>query len=322
MKENDASYLSGEAHSLLPAMLKSIHIGKKENIDSKPCIEVIEEIDQDGIIPPPLDLDTPCSKSVPFTQEQGNEMSLMEQMMKEALETKVVLEKEKGKQRKKDIQSSSFGVKKGFLNKKPKRGKKEDIIIVPSKSKASPKNSLQFPEVQEAMSASSSNVLRRTIQNGFASPDLLNRIQQNPKLMRGMNDPICLAALDALQKNPQAAIEKFRDYPNVLEFMNEMFSLLGDHFLQLKERKDLSHDSKTKSQTKQQREIEKDELSSSVDDIIRDKELTSLLMDQDMQRVMHECSTSPIITRKYMADPLYGPKLQRLMEAGLLQLVQ
>jgi hypothetical protein len=322
MKGNNTSYLSGEANSLLPSMLQSINIEKKEDIESRPRIEIIEEIDQDSV-PPSLDLKIPCSKSFSLKQDRGNEVSLMEQMMKEALETKVVLDKEKESQRKKDIQSSSFGLKKGFLNRKTKSAKKRDIVVVPSKIKGCRQHSLQIPEVQEAMSASSSNLLRRTIQNEFTSPDLLNRIQQNPKLIRGMNDTQCMAALDALQKNPKAAIEKFRDYPNVLEFINEMLSLLGDHFLELNETKDSDDDDKKSMEKKiTYLEKEEDKLSRSVRDVIRDKELTSLLMDQDIQRVMHECSTAPILTRKYMSDPVYGPKLKRLMDAGLLQLVQ
>ena len=321
MKDNNTSYLSGEANSLLPSMLQSINIEKKEDIESRPRIEIIEEIDQDSV-PPSLDLEIPSSKSLSLKQDRGNEVSLMEQMMKEALETKVVLDKEKESQRKKDVQSSSFGLKKGFLNRKTKSAKKMDIVVEPSKIKACRQHPLQIPEVQEAMSASSSNLLRRTIQNEFTSPNLLNRIQQNPKLIRGMNDSQCMAALDALQKNPKAAIEKFRDYPNVLEFMNEMLSLLGDHFLELNETKDSYDDKKSMEKQITHHGKEEDKLNRSVHDVIRDKELTSLLMDQDIQRVMHECSTAPILTRKYMLDPVYGPKLKRLMDAGLLQLVQ
>lgn len=321
MKDNNTSYLSGEANSLLPSMLQSINIEKKEDIESRPRIEIIEEIDQDSV-PPSLDLEIPSSKSLSLKQDRGNEVSLMEQMMKEALETKVVLDKEKESQRKKDVQSSSFGLKKGFLNRKTKSAKKRDIVVEPSKIKACRQHPLQIPEVQEAMSASSSNLLRRTIQNEFTSPNLLNRIQQNPKLIRGMNDSQCMAALDALQKNPKAAIEKFRDYPNVLEFMNEMLSLLGDHFLELNETKDSYDDKKSMEKQITHHGKEEDKLNRSVHDVIRDKELTSLLMDQDIQRVMHECSTAPILTRKYMLDPVYGPKLKRLMDAGLLQLVQ
>jgi hypothetical protein len=102
-----------------------------------------------------------------------------------------------------------------------------------------------------------------------------------------------------------------------------MLSSLGDHFLELNETKDSDDDDKKSMEKKiTYLEKEEDKLSRSVRDVIRDKELTSLLMDQDIQRVMHECSTAPILTRKYISDPVYGPKLKRLMDAGLLQLVQ
>ncbi len=58
-----------------------------------------------------------------------------------------------------------------------------------------------------------------------------------------------------------------------------------------------------------------------LDSIMADQELTSLLMDVKLQTVMDECSRIPGKMRMYMEDKEYGPKLKKLIHAGLLRVV-
>ena len=51
-----------------------------------------------------------------------------------------------------------------------------------------------------------------------------------------------------------------------------------------------------------------------------DPELTRILMDPRMQAVMQECS-KPGRMAMFMQSPEHGPKLRRLLRAGLLQMV-
>lgn len=48
-------------------------------------------------------------------------------------------------------------------------------------------------------------------------------------------------------------------------------------------------------------------------------QLRTLLMDDDMRRVLQECS-NPAAFRRYMTHPKYGPKIKRLADAGLVAL--
>ena len=59
-------------------------------------------------------------------------------------------------------------------------------------------------------------------------------------------------------------------------------------------------------------------LDSQVSSILANDELRSILLDPRMQQIMQECSTGSKL-RYYMSHEEYGPKLRKLMEAGLIQ---
>jgi hypothetical protein len=51
--------------------------------------------------------------------------------------------------------------------------------------------------------------------------------------------------------------------------------------------------------------------------IVNDPELSSYLMDPDLQRVLQECG-DPMMFRRHMQDPATAYKIRRLQEAGLV----
>ncbi|RHZ08066.1 hypothetical protein DYB37_012460 [Aphanomyces astaci] len=53
--------------------------------------------------------------------------------------------------------------------------------------------------------------------------------------------------------------------------------------------------------------------------ILADPELQGILGDPDMQKVLRACQV-PGVLSKYMNDKVYGPKIQKLARAGLVQL--
>ena len=57
-----------------------------------------------------------------------------------------------------------------------------------------------------------------------------------------------------------------------------------------------------------------------VQEIVQDSELSALLLDVDMQRILQECG-DPIKYRKHMSDPATAYKIKRLFEAGLVATV-
>ena len=59
-------------------------------------------------------------------------------------------------------------------------------------------------------------------------------------------------------------------------------------------------------------------LDSQVSSILSNDELRSILLDPRMQQIMQECSTGSKL-RYYISHEEYGPKLRKLMEAGLIQ---
>jgi len=205
-------------------------------------------------------------------------------------------------------------------------------------------NPLQLPEVQSAMlSHLQSN------SGQWATPDLLDSITQNhPKLAQGMQNPKYMAALQSMQTNPKETLERLKQTsPEIFDWLMEFCGVMGEHFVKLGE--DSSKDKKVKSssedsngsdlptlpsqkirdigplekkalekhqkESKQQSPKEDEEVSA----ILGDEELHSILLDPKMQEVMHECSKPGNKLSYYMSHPEYGPKLQRLVQAKLMQ---
>lgn len=217
------------------------------------------------------------------------------------------------------------------------------------------KTNLQFQEVQDAMSKDSTmfNYLSNN-QQEWNTPDLINQISNNKILSSGMTNPKFVAALEAFKCNPKEAMKRFQHHPDVIEFFREFCKIMGNHFTALGEKQDEEKKQKTqqqyynsyntliseerdlgpmakealKKETERKEKGEKgwnenltDDERKQLDSIMQDKELSSLLMDVDMQRVMNECSTQPGRMRMYMHDRDYAPKLHKLIQAGLLKVV-
>jgi hypothetical protein len=54
-----------------------------------------------------------------------------------------------------------------------------------------------------------------------------------------------------------------------------------------------------------------------VKDIVADAELSALLLDVSMQRILQECG-DPVLFRRHMADPATAKKIKKLFDAGLV----
>eukprot|EP00566_Odontella_aurita_P009257 CAMPEP_0113546676 /NCGR_PEP_ID=MMETSP0015_2-20120614/11936_1 /TAXON_ID=2838 /ORGANISM="Odontella" /LENGTH=513 /DNA_ID=CAMNT_0000447153 /DNA_START=83 /DNA_END=1625 /DNA_ORIENTATION=+ /assembly_acc=CAM_ASM_000160 len=200
------------------------------------------------------------------------------------------------------------------------------------------RDTLRFEEVQEAMRNSPAEKLAG---GEWVNESLMQKVAENPRLAAGLNNPKFTAALQALQKNPREAMAKFKNQPEIADFLHEFCGVMGEHFTKLGE----EQDQKRKSQSGNQRDVDKigplaqealkketkrqskggtlsDGMSREerkrMDSILADEELTSILMDSDMQRVMQECAL-PGRMQHFMNHPSYGQKLRRLMAAGLLK---
>lgn len=213
---------------------------------------------------------------------------------------------------------------------------RNNIETIPKPNPTSHKNNpLHMQEVQDAMNGNKG--WANFANKDWSSPELLDRISKNPILLAGMQNPKFTAALEALKSNPKEAMKKFKDHKDVTEFLNEFCSVLGDHFTKLgetqeqnvnvtetdvgpmaysaiqkeNERKAKGEQSLGEGMTREEQE--------QIDSIMKDKDLTEILMDVDMQRVMQECSTIPGKMQMYMQHEEYGKKLRKLIQAGLLR---
>lgn len=224
-------------------------------------------------------------------------------------------------------------------------------ITTTNKNSTNNDDPLRLQEVQDALG--NNNDFTKSI----STPDLMNKISSNPKLLQGMSNPKMTAALEALKDDPKRAMEKFQNHPEVLDFIREFCGVIGTHFTDLgvkqqeekvekvKEKEvQEAREEELRKQQQQRRKLgpmakealrkeEKrkksgeqkawdDGLSQTeqtkLDVIMADKDLTAMLMDSDMQRVMQECSTQGRM-HMYMQHPDYGPKLRKMIEVGLLK---
>jgi len=222
----------------------------------------------------------------------------------------------------------------------PKSKRGNEIETIRPKSSISSiegdNSTLRFQEVQDAMANTFSKQLA---QGQWATPDLMERITKNPRLMAGMMNPKFTVALEALQKNPKKALHQFQNHPEIMNFLREFCDVMGNHFTLLGEeeegkekideknveigplaKKALKKERILKAEGKQacDKELNQKE-QKKLDAVMADQDLTSLLMDPNMQRVMQECFM-PGNMQKYMQHPDYGPKLRKMIQAGLLQI--
>ncbi|CAE7539438.1 sti1 [Symbiodinium sp. KB8] len=97
------------------------------------------------------------------------------------------------------------------------------------------KAGLAMPEVQAAMKEKLGAFGEQLASGSWMTPDLQQRIFSNPRLMAGMSNPKCMAALQEFQAKPEAAMAKYAADPLIRDFLTEFFGIMGDHFTKLGE---------------------------------------------------------------------------------------
>merc|ERR1712039_270679 len=59
---------------------------------------------------------------------------------------------------------------------------------------------------------------------------LMNAMQSRPNLLTGMQNPRIQEAIQLMQKDPQGAHRKYKDDPEVMDFLKEFSGLMATHF--------------------------------------------------------------------------------------------
>jgi hypothetical protein len=330
-------FLSGEPESVTAKALGQVPWAEPSCVDASssstktsPLIQVLDNNDSDNLSleketesdsdEPPLLM---TSNQKPL-QEGAQELpSLMEQMMADAVAVTIMATKEEAKKVlpiKKPKLNSSCGMKKGFLlnsggmKKKSKtkttqanRRTASVVVTTPTVSPSRPIDNRVLPVVQEK--TMDTNPL-----------DLQETIASNPRLFRALQDPTFVGALDIIQTNPSKAKTIFNENPQLASLFQEFGGVLGLHYSKLGELQQQQQETKPPEEQMKQVSTKnnRDPVQEKVNKILANQELAELLTDPNTQRVMQECGV-PGRMQAYMQHPEYGPKLRRLIDAGLLK---
>jgi len=169
-------------------------------------------------------------------------------------------------------------------------------------------NSLEIPEVQEAM-------LNQLGSGEWANDNLVKLLLENPVLAKGLSDPRSQVLFKRLQEDPNAAMQEFGQDPQARLFIQEFMKTLGTHFTKMGEEQDkiaseaVQAPILTKEEAKMQREADK---------VLKNNEIRSVLGDPETRKVLEACG-NPHMLAKYMADPTWGPKIRLLRDNGLVK---
>lgn len=167
-----------------------------------------------------------------------------------------------------------------------------------------------------------------------------------------MHDPRYTAALQSMQTKPKETLELLKaTSPDIVEWLMEFCSVMGEHFLRMGEERDgkgggaIDGGKEGGAKVREMGPLEKkalerhhemqmddnaaqnvrnasspsNEMDDQVSKILANEELRCILMDPVMQGIMEECSTGNKL-RYYMTHKEIGPKLRKLMDVGLIQL--
>jgi len=212
------------------------------------------------------------------------------------------------------------GMKKGFLFKERKKindttpakesTKKVDYVV-----NASHNSSLVLDDVQQAMKQNYSNVLGN---QEWLTEDLMKQLEGNKKLMRQLSDPRFSTAVEWMQKEPQKAMEYYKNDKDITEFFKEFCKILGGHFMGLADKQQNQPSSASETVTSQHFSNKEDE--EAMNKIISDPEIREILSKPDIQNLFTLLRTEPNRAQAMLhsCSPRMRADIQKLVSAGLL----
>lgn len=303
----------------------------------------------------------PAPKVVPVVPDEGP--SLMEQMMAAQQQAKKKDDAVKAKLKaKEDKKALGGGFKKGFFGgggatkksgKPPASSAKpsasdEQIPTITAKKDAKKKagGGVVLDDVQRALREEEErNPLMQQLKGGeWATDDLMGKLQSNPILLRGLQNPKCQEAMQLMQSDPTAAKKKFEHDAEVGAFMQAFSAVMAEHFTRLGEQQakeeaqknpppvpipegnvevgPLHAQAMAREKERQGKaggaitEVNREE-EARVKEIVQDDELRNLLMDPKLQQILQECN-DPRKFQAHMRDPVTAYKIKKLYDAGLV----
>lgn len=208
------------------------------------------------------------------------------------------------------------GLRKGFLfgskstSKSACKPKQSPSVKVDYevKPKLKPGENLVFNEVQENMKSDQ----KLFGDKEWVTPDLLKNIEGNEKLFKQLSSPKFSKAVDMMQKDPKAAMEYYKDQPDVQEFFKEFYKILGTHFTKLGEKTDsVPNKTNIPQKSKEESEFEK---------TISNPEIRAILSKPMIQNLFTVLKSNPEEGQHLFrtAPDSLKADVQALVKAGLL----
>ena len=209
---------------------------------------------------------------------------------------------------------------------------------------------LLMPEVQSAMASQMPALAAKLSSGSWMTPELVQRIAAEPRLVEGMQQPRFQAALKEMQRDPAATLKKHASDAPLAEFLKCYMGILGEHFQKLGEAEDAAKaaagggggsgsgssggsgigltPASTTVRKPTAQELAKaaaaaSEASGADEEVKRalsDPRVVELLGDVDVQRMMGECREHPEALRGYMQQPAMRAKIMLMQKLGLIQL--
>ncbi|ELU12371.1 hypothetical protein CAPTEDRAFT_228977 [Capitella teleta] len=225
------------------------------------------------------------------------------------------------------------GFKKGFLFGAPtqkeeakEKSKHDDIPFIKPKNPNAKNERLQMPEVQAAMDASEAFVKNK---DTWLTEDLLKQVTSNPNLSKRLMDPTFMQAVTEFQTNPQAAMLKYQNNPEMQSFIRDFCRIMGNHLSNLPGNStdqpppiavsDSTAEISVASSTNPKQATAEDERR--MQDILANPEIRTILQDPRVQRLLEVLRTDPDKAQKILQspDPEMAKMIRKLCEVGLLQ---
>jgi len=223
----------------------------------------------------------------------------------------------------------SSGLKKGFLgggggSSKPNKATPADVRTVVRADADAKAKSLQLPEVQSTLEAEKAEAakLGANKANSWMTPELLKKIAMSPVLRKGFMDPRCQAAMGEMQSDPQAAMRKYGDVPEMREFLQAFMKMMGEHFSALADKQDAEKAAAATPPMAEAATPEQKKAQEVAQRAMADPEVRAIVAEPEIQQLLASMqSGQPFEIEKAMrSNPEVVKKLRKLKEAGLINM--
>lgn len=251
---------------------------------------------------------------------------------------KAAVDQEKGcRSQKTDEGAKHFGgLKKGFLTAKCKPSNdnerandrppkcppnSDEMPHIRKKSPDAKPHSLEIPEVQEAMKDAAPLLANRE----WVTDDLLEKIERHPLLSKAFRDPSLSQVLAEFQRNPETILKAAQGNPEMMQFLKEFSSLMGEHFTAFSSSKGPKRRKEPEGKLIAEvctSDSNTEELK--FKELIQRPDIQRVLLDEDIQRLIATLRSDPDQAQRMLqySSAEFREKVRVLVDNGILGLQQ